>query len=595
MGAVAALAVAIPLVAAAAIAATGQLLPPRVHDAAAIAAAATTAALTFVLVARTGGPRVVEWFGGWTPRHDNVAIGIDFAVDRFGAGIAALAAVLVTAALVYSWSFFEEGGHFFPVLVLLFLGGMVGFALTGDLFNWFVFFELMGVAAYALTAYQVDETGPIQGAFNFTVTNSIGGFMVLAGIGLLYGRTGALNLAQIGRQLDERPPDGLVVAAFTLVAVGFLVKAAAVPFHWWLADAHAVAPAPVCVLFSGVMVELGVFAFARLYWTAFEGTLGEHDLRPVVLGLGALTALVGAVLCVLQRHLKRLLAYSTISHVGIFLLGVGLLSGDGLAGAGVYALAHGLAKGSLFLVAGILINRHGTPDELLLRGRAVGSRGAALVYAAGGLALVGPPFLGVFLGKSLLEDGALEEGQSWVVVTAIVASVLTAGAVLRAGARIFLGWGVGADPLLSPEPEEVEPLERESPQRTVLVASAGILVVGSLALGLAPGLAPRAKAGAEQFRDRHAYVDEVLEAKRVEAKPLGGHHTKPESIVLGLVTLGGALAVCAWGLRGHPLPRIAVAPLDRLRALHSGAIGDYVAWMVFGTAALGGLVTLAAR
>src|SRR5207253_3323368 len=139
--------------------------------------------------------------------------------------------------------------------------------------------------------------------------------MLLFGTALVYGDTGALNLAQIGKTLQGHKPDALLVVAFTLIVVGFMVKAAIVPFHLWLADAHAVAPAPVCVLFSGVMVELGLLAVARVYWTAFDGALGGHTegLRAVIVGLGCLTALVGAVMCFLQRHIKRLLAYSTIS------------------------------------------------------------------------------------------------------------------------------------------------------------------------------------------------------------------------------------------------------------------------------------------
>src|SRR5689334_7539916 len=126
---------------------------------------------------------------------------------------------------------------------------MTGFVLSGDIFIMFVFFELMSVCAFALTAYQVEEAGPIQGAFNFAVSNTIGAFLVLLGIALLYGRTGSLNLAEIGRRLTEDGRhDGLVVAAFSLITCGFLGKAAMVPFHFWLADAYATAPAPVCVL-----------------------------------------------------------------------------------------------------------------------------------------------------------------------------------------------------------------------------------------------------------------------------------------------------------------------------------------------------------
>ncbi len=593
MGAVAALAVLVPLLGAGFVVAAGPFANGPVFNLLATAAAGATLGLCVTLLVQER--RVIEWFGGWEPRNGNVAIGIDFAVDRFGAGIASLAAVLVTAALAFSWRYFEQSGPLFAALVLLFLGGVVGFAFTGDLFNWFVFFELMSVAAFALTAYSIEEEASIQGALTFAVTNSLGAFMIVAGIALLYGRTGALNLAQIGRQLAERPPDGLVVTAFTLVAVGFLVKAGAVPFHFWLADAYAAAPAPISALFAGVMCDLGVFALARAYWTMFETPFAPHEaeVRAVLVGVGVLTALVGGVLCVLQRHLKRLLAYSTISHIGIFVIGVGLLSGDALAGVAVYVLAHGLAKAALFLL--IVLGQIGSVDELRLRGAGRPLPITGALFAVGGVAFTGPPLLGVFLGKSLLDEAAVDEHLWWLAAVGIVASALTAGAVLRAAGRVFLGLGVGSDRLLSPEPEEEEPLEEEPTRPPFLLAVAALLLAGALALGFMPGLAPRALAGSEQFRDRTAYVAEVLGGQTPEAKPLPAYHTKLESVVLALLTLAGALAVAAWGLRGHRLPRLVVRPLDRLRDLHAGAVGDYVAWLVLGAAVLGGLVTLAVR
>ncbi|MDX6484376.1 MAG: multicomponent Na+:H+ antiporter subunit, partial [Gaiellaceae bacterium] len=269
------------------LAAAGHFLHPRVDDLVAIATAAAVTAVCAVVLVGSQQRLLVHWFGGWTPRN-GVALGISFSVDPFGAGLALLAAVLVTASLVFSWRYFDEAGKLYPVLMLVFLAGMCGFAYTGDLFNLFVFFELMGVAAYALTAYDPEESGPIEGAFNFAVTNSVGAFLILFGIALLYGRFGALNLAQLGESVTHHGLDGLAVVALALLLVGLLVKAAAVPFHFWLADAHAMAPAPVCVLFSGAMVELGLYGALRVYWTVFAGAAEPQAdrVRAVLVGLG---------------------------------------------------------------------------------------------------------------------------------------------------------------------------------------------------------------------------------------------------------------------------------------------------------------------
>src|ERR1700729_1347889 len=335
----------------------------RLLDAAAIATGAVVAAMLVAVTVTTARGDEVYWFAGFRPSH-GVAIGIDFTAGPLSAGLACLAAVLVTAAMTFSWRYFERVATYFHALMLTFLAGLVGFCLTGDIFDLFVWFELMGVSAYALTAYRPEERGPIQGALNFAITNSIGAYLSLSGIGLIYGRTGALNMAQIGASVAKHPADRLVVVAFLLVIAGLLIKSAIVPFHFWLADAHAVAPTPVCVLFSGVMVELGLYGIARVYWSVFGQALGHRAaLSHVFLALGLLTAVTGAVFCFRKRHIKRMLAFSTISHAGMFLIGIALLTPLGLAGAAVYVIGHGLVKGALFLCTGIVLHRLGAVNK----------------------------------------------------------------------------------------------------------------------------------------------------------------------------------------------------------------------------------------
>ena len=305
MGDLAPVAVAIPLVTAAMLVAVTSIVPRRVIDMLAIASAIACLVLCALVLDDASDGTLVHWFGGWTPR-EGIALGISFSIDQIGAGLALFASALFLAAFVFCWRYFIVIGPLFHALMLVFLAAMLGFSYTGDLFNLFVFFELMSVAAYALVAYDIEEEGPLLGALNFAITNSIGAFLILVGIALLYGRTGALNMAQIGDALAGQPADGLVVVAFTLMAVGFFVKAAVVPFHFWLADAYSVAPTPVCLLLSAAMSELGLYAFARVYWTVFSGTLGgEEALEAILIGAGALTALVGAVMAFGQRHLKR--------------------------------------------------------------------------------------------------------------------------------------------------------------------------------------------------------------------------------------------------------------------------------------------------
>jgi multicomponent Na+:H+ antiporter subunit D len=303
------------------------------------------------LLAHAGlaGP-IVQWLGGWTPSssgHAGVVLGISFAADPASAALASFAAVLFAAAFIFAWDQFEDTHGHFHVLMLLFLAAIVGFCLTQDLFNLFVWFELMSVAAFALTAYPLGK-GSLEGALNFTITNALGSFLMLAGIGLLYARTGTLDMGTMSADVMPMTRDPVIVAGFCLIATALLTKGAIVPFHLWLADAHTVAPAAVSVLFSGAMVSVALYALAKLLVRVFIGdTPLAHLAHEFLEMLGVATALLGALMTWAQRHLKRLLAFSTISHMGVVVVAVGTLRPSGLSGLLLYIVGHGFVKGAL--------------------------------------------------------------------------------------------------------------------------------------------------------------------------------------------------------------------------------------------------------
>jgi multicomponent Na+:H+ antiporter subunit D len=595
------LVVAVPLISATAIGLIGKWLDERAADAVGVLAALAGAVLAALVLARVSTGAHPYWFGGWRPRAGSYPLGIAFTPDRIGAGFAVFVLALLAAALVYSWRYVTAEHYLFSILMLLFGAAMAGFVLTGDLFNMFVFFELMSVAAFALTAHKIEEASPLQGAFNFAVSNTIGAFLVVFGIALLYGRTGSLNLAEIGSRLTgDGKHDGLVVAAFVLIACGFLVKAAIVPFHFWLADAHAIAPAPVCVLFSGVMVELGIYAVARIYWTVFDGVLGEfqHPIRDILIGVGCITAVLGAVMCGMQRHLKRLLAYSTIAHAGSFLIGVALLTPDGLAGSAVYVLAHGLAKGALFLVGGILLIAHEEIDELLLQGKGRSLPLAGIAWFVAALALASPPFLGTFTGHALLDDSASKLGYWWLPAVLAFATIGSTAAILRAGMRVFFGWGDEDDPLLSQEPPESS-APHERPSLALMQGVTLLLAFAGLAVGAWTGLAANVVEAAHQFVDRVDYTSDVLDHTPPVPVPPEVWHTTTSSVVWAVVTLAGSLTVGTLSLYRARLPErvtdVIAHVLAPLRAAHSGHIGDYISWLTFGVAVIGGLFAFTIR
>jgi multicomponent Na+:H+ antiporter subunit D len=592
-----ALSVLVPVVAGTLLAVTAPFERRWPATAAAVAAALASLVMLAIVLARVGDGRMVMWWGGWAPRGQ--VLGIDFAIDGLGAGLALLVTALALPALVFAGYAIRASVQLFLAACLIFVAAMVAFCLTGDLFDLFVFFELMSVAAYVLVGYDIRHRAPLEGALTFAVVNSIGSILLLFGIGLLYGRTGALNMAQLGETLRPGGASGLVCVAFALVATGLLVKAAIVPFHFWTADAYGVAPTPVLILLGGVFSELGLYGLARVYWTVFEPVLHAHHdaVRVIFVSLGLLTALLGAAMALAQHHLKRMLAFVVISQMGVFLVGIGLLSPDALAGTAIYMVGDGFAKAALFICVGVIQHRYDAIEERTLHGRARRHRGLGVVYGIAALTVAGLPPWGAFAGKALIEDAALKEpGWAWVPAVITLVCALVGGALLRAGLRVFTGAGDPApidSRFLAPEDEGQD--EEESGATRGPAVLAGVLVLASLALGLVPGLGHAVTAAATRFTDTAAYAAAVLGGHALERAVPHVHPPGATAYLYAAASLAGAILVAALGIRGRALPSPAMRAVDRVRALHSGHAGDYVAWAGVGAAALAGVFALTLR
>ncbi len=578
--------VAGPLLIAGLLLAFGRLLPRRGPDVVAILTVLAAAATCVVLLLHATAHPLVLWFGGWTPKP-GLVLGIAFAVDQPGGAMAVFICALFATTLLFAWGYFDEVHAHFHVLMLLFLAGMVGFCLTHDLFNLFVWFEVMSVAAFALTGYEL-RSSALEGALNFTIVNTIGSYCILGGIGLIYSVGGALDFSALGAAVARSPQQPVIGAAFVLIAAGLLVKGAQVPFQFWLADAHAVAPSPVSVIFSGAMVSIALFGLARLGWTIFiPSPVVVAVIRHLLLGLGAASAIVGGIMALTQRHLKRMLAFSTISHAGILLVGFSLLGQGSLAGLLVYLVGHGLVKASLFMVAGILLATRASIDELELRGLGGEVWPAGIAMGLGGLLLAGMPLGLMDRGFGLIGNDVWGARQAWVLVPVLVGSALTGAAVLRATGRIFLGWGEAIDEEEAQAPTEEE---QEKADRPLWLMMTPVVVLLLPALVAMPQVAPFAMHAAAQMThpETAAILGQPVSIPSVAAA------VRPAQAPwwLSWSSLAAALLIAGYQLGHQRLPRPAVRALDLvgkaiagpIETLHSGLVADYVTWLVMGLA-----------
>ncbi len=601
MMALLALALLVPIVAGCLLALTGSLERRRLAAGTALAAVIASLVLLAVALGRLPGlgGRSIVWWGGWPPRGR--VVGIDFAVDGIGGGLALFVTVLAVPALVMAAYAIRSSAQRFFGVCLVFVAAMVGYCLTGDLFDLFVFFELMSVSAYVLVGYEVRQKAPLEGALTFAITNSVGSILLLFGIALLYGKVGALNMAQLGIGLRAVGPTGLVCVAFALVSTGLLVKAAVVPFHFWTADAYGVAPTPVLILLGGVFSELGLYGFARVYWTVFDPALaGHHDaVRAVFIALGLLTGLLGGAMALAQHHLRRMLAFVVISQIGLFLVGIGLLRADGLGGAAIFVVGDGLAKAALFVCVGVVQHRYDRIEERTLHGRARALWPLGVAYGLAALTVADLPPWGTFAGKALVEDAALKTpGWAWLPAAMALVSALAAGALLRAGLRVFGGVGEPAprDARFASEDESADGDERDARATSVVpVALAGALVLASLLWGLVPGLERSVTRAAARFVDTAGFVAATL--GRAAAPPAVPHVHGPDATayLYAAATLAGAALVAAVGVAGRTLPGRAMRAVNAVRALHSGRAGGYVAWTAAGAATLAGVFAVTLR
>lgn len=539
------------------------------------------------------GEVLVYWMGGWEPR-DGLAIGIGLVADAWGLLVALVVAVVGLMSLLYSTVYMnaQSGRGSYYVLVMLLLTGLIGFCLSGDLFNQFVWLEVFSFSAFALTGFHIDDRQAVEAAFKYLITNSVAAFFIAIGLTLLYMQTGALNLAQIAAAFTPTPA-GLV--ALGLLLGGYATKAALVPWHFWLPDAHAVAPAPISALFSGALIKVGIYAIARSIFTLVPLEPGGV-LQSGLLLAAAATMLLGGIQMVQQQSIKRILAFSSVSQMGYVVMGLALGTPLGVAAAAFHIINHALLKSALFMSAGMITWRTGIHDLNEGGGLARQMPFTFLLMVVAGLGLSGLPFLSGFVSKTMLEEAAFATRADWIAWVAILSSLLTFAGLGR------LIWGVfGPNKPMNPL------IAREAPPLALLPGI--LLVAGSIFVGLNPSWVNEHLTwpAAAALYNRREYISQVIQVETTSIldsahlepheipQPLDWHHWPIPAVIL----IGGVLLTVGL-LRPERLQNYqGLRPVRRLaqlsRTWHSGLIMDYVMWNAFGTALTAFVAVLAGR
>ena len=355
---------------------------------------------------------------------------ITLRMDGLGLLLSAIALGLGTLVALYSGPYLskETGQEKFYAMLLLMISMIIGLGCAMDLFNLWIWFEAMAVTSYLLVAFYRDQPGSLEAGFKYLVQNAAGSVLVVIGIALVFAATGSLNLAYIR---TVAAPSPWLAAAGALFIIGFGVKTALVPLHTWLPDAHSQAPSGISAMLSGVVIEAGLVAMLRALGTLVAVSSTWYLL---LIGIGALNMLVGNLMALQQKQVKRLLAYSSVAQIGYMLLGLGIAfySGqpDGAQGSLFHLLNHGMMKGLAFLSAGVILYAlyiaSGDHGPLLIEDLSGAARRyplAALTLSLAVLGLGGLPPLAGFMSKWQIFAAGFETRNPWLEALVIFAAL----------------------------------------------------------------------------------------------------------------------------------------------------------------------------
>lgn len=442
----------------------------------------TAFAISVLLLFRVLSEGTISYaMGGWAPPW-----GIEYRIDRLNAFVLVIVASIAAITIPFARTSVEreverERIPLFYTMYMLFLTGLLGIAITGDLFNVYVFLEISSLATYTLISMGKDRRA-LTSSYSYLIMGSTGATFIVIGIGMLYGMTGTLNMADLATRLPAVMDTRTVLVALAFLTAGMSLKLALFPLHLWLPNAYTYAPSAVSVVVAATSTKVGVYMMIRFFYTIFgaDFTFGVMKMDLVLAPLALVAAVTTSLVAIFQTEVKRLLAYSSLAQIGYIILGVSLANVNGLTAGILHMFNHAMMKGALFMALGCVAYRLGSTrlDAMAGLGRRMPWTMAAFV--AGGLSLIGVPLTVGFISKWYLILGALERGWWPAAVIVLFSSLLAVVYVWRVVEVAYFRRAADDAP-----PVREAPLSLLVPTWALIVASYYFGIDATLTVGVA--------------------------------------------------------------------------------------------------------------
>jgi len=453
--------------------------------------------LSLLAFVRQNGIQAVQ-IGNWP-----APFGITLVADLLSAIMVVLAGLMGVSVAIYSLSNIDserESFGYYPLFHIL-LMGICGSFLTGDLFNLFVWFEVMLISSFVLLALG-GEKAQLEGGIKYVTLNLISSAIFLAAVGLLYGLVGTLNMADLAIQLRESNQPGLVTTLAALFLIAFGLKAAMFPLFFWLPASYHTPPAAVSAIFSGLLTKVGVYTLIRVFTLLFVQDIG-YTHTTILLVASGLTMLSGVLGAAAQNEFRRILSFHIVSQIGYMIMGLALYTPLALAGSIFYIIHHIIVKTNLFLISGVVHRLRGTYQLKRLGGLYRFYPGLGLLFLIPAFSLAGIPPLSGFWAKFVLIRAGLETDHYAIVATALIVSLLTVFSMTKIWAEVF--WKA------EPEPQE-DQVEQNQPDNNLLYLILPIVILATITVIIGLFSEPffeLARDAARQLLNPAEYIDAV--------------------------------------------------------------------------------------